>query len=303
MSRSDQPVQFGPNEWLVEEMYEQFLADPSAVDSSWHDFFADYRPASQGNINGKAPRTSKAPPATPTPAARAPANGATARAQIAVPARAQQDPQHDTTTPLRGAAARVVANMEASLELPTATSVRAVPAKLLADNRIVINNHLQRTRGGKISFTHLIGYAVVRALAEYPQMNRHFTDRRAGKPSVVAPEHVNLGLAIDLPAKRRAALVVASIKRCEVMTFAQFWQAYEDIVRKARAGTLTAEDFAGTTITLTNPGTHRHQPLGAAADVRAGRDHRRRRDGVPGGVPGRQRGDARRDRRSARSSR
>ena len=80
--------------------------------------------------------------------------------------------------------------------------MRAVPAKLLADNRIVINNQLQRTRGGKISFTHLIGFAVVRALADFPVMNRHFAEVD-GKPTVVAPEHVNLGLAIDLPGQQR----------------------------------------------------------------------------------------------------
>ena len=145
--------------------------------------------------------------------------------------------------------------MNASLTVPTATSVRAVPAKLLADNRIVINNQLKRTRGGKICFTHLIGYAVVRALADFPVMNRHFAEVD-GKPTLVQPEHVNLGLAIDLPGKNgQRSLVVVSIKGCEAMNFAQFWSAYEDIVRKARTGALTAEDFAGTTITLTNPGT------------------------------------------------
>ena len=75
MSRSDPPVQFGPNEWLVEEMYEQFLANPSAVDSSWHDFFADYRPASQGTINGKTPHTSTLTPAKQPPRKQSPANG------------------------------------------------------------------------------------------------------------------------------------------------------------------------------------------------------------------------------------
>jgi 2-oxoglutarate decarboxylase len=145
--------------------------------------------------------------------------------------------------------------MNASLTVPTATSVRAVPAKLLADNRIVLNNQLKRTRGGKLSFTHLIGYAVVKALADFPNMNRHFAEIE-GKPSLVAPEHVNLGLAIDLPGSGgKRSLVVVSIKACENMNFAQFWSAYEDIVRKARTGTLTAEDFAGTTISLTNPGT------------------------------------------------
>ncbi|HZE01698.1 MAG TPA: multifunctional oxoglutarate decarboxylase/oxoglutarate dehydrogenase thiamine pyrophosphate-binding subunit/dihydrolipoyllysine-residue succinyltransferase subunit, partial [Pseudonocardiaceae bacterium] len=255
MSRSDPPVQFGPNEWLVEEMYEQFLANPSAVDPSWHDFFADYRPASQGAVNGEAARTSMLAPAKQPPRKQPPANGATGKVPAGGPAQAPHDAHHDTTTPLRGAAARVVANMETSLELPTATSVRAVPAKLLVDNRIVINNHLQRTRGGKISFTHIIGYATVRALADHPQMNRHYTTDDHGKPAVVAPEHVNLGLAIDIKTANGRSLVVTSIKGCEAMTFAQFWQAYEDVIRKAREGRLTADDLAATTITLTNPGT------------------------------------------------
>jgi 2-oxoglutarate decarboxylase len=159
-----------------------------------------------------------------------------------------------TTTPLRGVAAAVVKNMTSSLEVPTATSVRAVPAKLMADNRIVINNFLKRNRGGKISFTHLIGYAIVRAIGDFPNMNQHFalTD---GKPSMVTPAHVNLGLAIDLPAKGGGRnLVVVPIKNAETMSFTQFWSAYEQVVRKARVGSLTAEDYAGTTISLTNPG-------------------------------------------------
>ncbi|MGH3613761.1 MAG: multifunctional oxoglutarate decarboxylase/oxoglutarate dehydrogenase thiamine pyrophosphate-binding subunit/dihydrolipoyllysine-residue succinyltransferase subunit, partial [Pseudonocardia sp.] len=159
------------------------------------------------------------------------------------------------TTSLRGVASAVVRNMNASLTVPTATSVRSVPAKLLADNRVVINNQLKRTRGGKISFTHLIGFAVVQALIDLPVMNRHFMEAD-GTPTVVQPDHVNLGLAIDLPGRNgQRSLVVVSIKGCEVMNFAQFWSAYEDIVRKARSGALAAEDFSGTTLSLTNPGT------------------------------------------------
>ena len=158
------------------------------------------------------------------------------------------------STQLRGAAARVVANMESSLAIPTATSVRAVPAKALIDNRTVINSALRRSRGGKISFTHIIGYAVVRAAAEMPSMNRSFASVD-GKPTVVDPGNVNLGLAIDLTNKDGSrALVVAAIKMAEQMDFAQFWGAYEEIVRKARTSTLTPSDFAGTTISLTNPG-------------------------------------------------
>lgn len=161
----------------------------------------------------------------------------------------------DENQVLRGAAAAVAKNMSASLEVPTATSVRAIPAKLMIDNRVVINNHLKRTRGGKISFTHLIGYAIVRAVAKFPNMNRHFAEVD-GKPNAVTPAHTNLGLAIDLPGKDgNRQLVVAAIKKSESMRFGQFIAAYEDIVRRARDGKLTAEDFSGVTISLTNPGT------------------------------------------------
>ena len=156
---------------------------------------------------------------------------------------------------LRGPAARVVTNMEASLEVPTATSVRTIPAKLLMDNRVVMNNHLARTRGGKVSFTHLIGYAIVEALAEYPAMNVSYTEVD-GKPAVMTPPSINFGLAIDLAKEDgQRQLLVPSIKDAGDMDFAQFWEAYENIVRHARAGTLQASDFQGTTITLTNPGT------------------------------------------------
>ncbi|WP_109772109.1 multifunctional oxoglutarate decarboxylase/oxoglutarate dehydrogenase thiamine pyrophosphate-binding subunit/dihydrolipoyllysine-residue succinyltransferase subunit, partial [Mycolicibacterium fortuitum] len=163
--------------------------------------------------------------------------------------------EDDETQVLRGAAAAVVKNMNASLEVPTATSVRAIPAKLMIDNRVVINNHLKRTRGGKVSFTHLLGYAIVQAVKKFPNMNRYFAEVN-GKPAAVTPAHTNLGLAIDLPGKDgNRSLVVAAIKRCETMHFGQFIAAYEDIVRRARDGKLTAEDFSGVTISLTNPGT------------------------------------------------
>ena len=145
--------------------------------------------------------------------------------------------------------------MAASLSVPTATSVRAVPAKLLIDNRIVVNNHLQRGRGGKVSFTHLIGYAVVQALKANPEMNAAYAEED-GKPVLAAPHHVNLGLAIDLQAKDGSRqLLVPNIKGADEMDFRQFWTAYEDVIRKARSGKLAVADFQGTTISLTNPGT------------------------------------------------
>ena len=258
--------EFGPNEWIVEDMYQRYLADPSSVESTWHDFFADYQPAGSGD-GGSDTGTTAAPavtaatkPATAKPAAAktAPAAPAAKAAPATKTAKAKPAdtpvPAGATVTPLRGVAARVAQNMDTSLEIPTATSVRDIPAKLLSDNRIVINNALQRGRGGKVSFTHLIGYALVKAMAAHPEMNNSFAIVD-GKPSLVTPASVNLGLAIDLQKDDGSrTLVVPSIKNCQDMDFRQFWQAYEDIVRRARANKLTMDDHAGATLTLTNPG-------------------------------------------------
>jgi len=208
---------FGANEWLVEEMYQRYLADPGSVDRAWWSFFADYQPTlpngtgPQPVINLKPAAAPSAPaPAQPSAPAQAPAPPPAAPpAQQAAPvAPARPAPPSPAAPPppaaegtevsrLRGAAARTVSNMTASLAVPTATSVRAVPAKLLVDNRIVINNHLRRGRGGKVSFTHLIGYAVVKALVALPEMNLAYAEEN-GKPAIARPDHVNLGLAIDV---------------------------------------------------------------------------------------------------------
>ncbi|MFC6243150.1 multifunctional oxoglutarate decarboxylase/oxoglutarate dehydrogenase thiamine pyrophosphate-binding subunit/dihydrolipoyllysine-residue succinyltransferase subunit [Knoellia sp. GCM10027112] len=307
---------FGPNEWLVDELYQQYLKDKNSVDRAWWEFFEDYRPGEAGpnGTNGTTAGAATAAPGAPSQAAdgtaSAPATvqkqaattdkpdaksdkavadkpedkeaavgGQTAAAKVAPPreqtqpapaAPAQEPPKprepaglkstgpvnENEVRPLRGASARTVTNMESSLQVPTATSVRAVPAKLLIDNRVVINNHLKRSRGGKVSFTHLIGYALVKALQVMPEMNNGYTTDEKGKPALLVPAHVNLGLAIDLAKEDGTRqLLVPSIKSAEAMDFAHFWTAYEDVVRKARNGKLTVEDFQGTTISLTNPGT------------------------------------------------
>ncbi|MBB2946205.1 2-oxoglutarate dehydrogenase E1 component [Actinoplanes lutulentus] len=273
----DNPLaDFGPNEWIVDEMYQRYLADPTSVDPAWHDFFADYKPAmASGSI--ATPDEAKAATATasaakagtdaPAAATVAPVKPVTppaepktepkpkpAPVEKAAPKPSSTVPSDAKTTPLRGVASKIVQNMSASLEVPTATSVRAVPAKLMVDNRIVVNNHLSRGRGGKVSFTHLIGWALIRAVVQHPEMNNSFAEID-GKPNLVQPEHINLGIAIDLAKKDGSrTLVVPSIKNCETMDFRQFWQAYEDVVRRARRNELTMEDYSGTTISLTNPG-------------------------------------------------
>ncbi len=254
---SNAPSGFGANEWLVDELYQAYLTDRHSVDPAWWDFFADYTPSDAAvarAANGAQPVTAPAPTSTPTPAETTqPAKPAAEEAKAA-----QEKPVPETTViveKLRGPAARVVDNMEASLSVPTATSVREVPAKLLIDNRTVINNHLTRSRGGKVSFTHLIGYAIVLATRAVPAMNNAFAEID-GKPGLQINPDINLGLAIDItkPDGSRQ-LLVPNVKGAQDMDFASFWGAYEDIVRRARNGGLTVEDFAGTTVSLTNPGT------------------------------------------------
>ncbi len=233
---------FGPNAWLVEDMYERYLGDSASVSASWQEFFADYRPAG-GNAPTAAPTV--APTAAPTaapsaaPQAAAPGSGVTG------------------ATVLRGAAGRIVVNMEASLGVPTATSVRVVPAKLLEVNRTVVNNQLRRTTGGKVSFTHLIGYAVVKGLAAVPSMNSAFVADADGKgtPGVLRHDRVGLGLAVDVEKSGGRTLLVPCIADADTRDFKSFVGAYEDLVRKIHNGKIGPDDFAGTTVTLTNPGT------------------------------------------------
>jgi len=278
---------FGANEWLVAEMYEQFSKDRNSVDKAWWPVLEAYHPDQQPETPAAAeaaapPAPSDKPAAQPAPApadktaeprpvtAPIPVVGAqpvartTARPAAPQPVPAQapkpttpaaaQDDGDDTITPLRGLTKTLAANMDESLTVPTATSVRTVPAKLMIDNRIVINNHMARTRGGKVSFTHLIGWALIQALKMFPSQNVYYAEVD-GKPSVVAPAHINLGIAIDLPKPDGTrALMVPSIKRAESLTFGEYLASYEDLVRRARAGKLTAADFQGTTLSLTNPG-------------------------------------------------
>ncbi|MEO8094943.1 MAG: 2-oxo acid dehydrogenase subunit E2, partial [Pseudolysinimonas sp.] len=229
-------------------------------------------------VAAPAPVVAEAPPAAaaPEPSAANPATGsqpvarttsvqakpqpipadAPATAPVAAPldgAEAAAQPENAVAL-LKGAAKSLAANMDTSLTVPTATSVRTIPAKLMIDNRIVINNHLKRARGGKVSFTHLIAWAIVETLKEFPSQNVYY-DEPDGKPSVVTPAHINLGIAIDIPKPDGSrSLVVPGIKRADTMGFGEFLVAYEDVVARGRANKLTAADYAGNTISLTNPG-------------------------------------------------
>ena len=278
---------FGANEWMVEEMRAAWSADPSSVSPQWRELFetdpgAGLHQPGPASSNGSAssaaggPRRatitpqaastlrrssavqdvtrSDLPPAPPSDTA--PPTSPYAQRQAAHPAHDQDgDAYEDRTTRLKGAAARTAKNMDDSLSMPTATSARAVPAKVLIENRAVINSHLARTRGGKVSFTHLIGWAVVESLTEMPSMNVSYGVDEAGKPVLHEPAHVAFGLAIDVPGSDgQRRLLVPSIKQADLMDLSQFVEAYEALVAKARENKLDLDDFRGTTVTLTNPG-------------------------------------------------
>src|SRR4051794_11911371 len=244
MSEEASTEALGPNAWLVDEMHEQYLADPSSVSESWREFFADYK----SDIRAAAPVT----------AAPAPAPAATPAAPPAPPPPQSISPAplaHEDAEPLRGASARIVLNMEASLGVPTATSFRDVPAKLLEVNRKIINGYLGRTRGGKVSFTHLIGYAIVKAFDAMPVMKSSYA-LVDSKPGVLRHDHVGLGIAVDLEKSDGSrTLLVPCIRDADTLEFREFYAAYEELIRKVRNNKIGADDLSGVTASLTNPGT------------------------------------------------
>ena len=229
MSEDARRTAFGPNDWLLDEMYRAYLADPASVGESWQEFFADYRPPAGRTVAPVAP-TAAMPAEEVAPA---------------VPAGAEL---------LRGGAARLAENMDASLGVPTATTFRTVAVKLLEENRALLNHHLKDSQSGKVSFTHILAWAMARALKRAPGM-RVVYRVIDGQPYRVTPEHVNLGLAVDVirPDGRRT-LLVPNLKAVEEMDFATFFAAYNDLLRRVNANQISPEDFAGTTVSLTNPG-------------------------------------------------
>ncbi len=270
------PEDFGANQGFIEDLYSNYLSDHSKVQPQWRELFRRWEDEGRkpSSASAQSPRTTQAQinihatsdsrltsPEISTQRADLPPAPRSA-AQPALTPYAEQyqlTPSlkplgDDATERLKGVAKSVAANMDASIEVPTATSFRQIPAKIMFDNRALVNEYLQATRGGKISFTHLIGYALVEALVEMPGMNNSYS-LVEGKPSIHRPQHVNFGLAIDVqrPDGSRS-LVVPSVKAAEMMTFDQFLGAYEGLVRRGRDNALTMEDYQGTTVSLTNPG-------------------------------------------------
>jgi len=215
------------NAGYVADLYELYRTDPSSIDPEWRARF-------DAGFAGLEPVT----------AAQAASNG---QRPIAPPISGQAGAQ-----PITGPAARLARNMTTSLAVPTATSFREMDVRLLEARRRELNEQLAPRR---VSFTHLIGYALVRAASAQPAMTHAYVETD-GQPYRRDPGAVNLGLAVDVerPDGTRF-LIVPVIKGADTMDFSAFYARYEELVEKARASRLSPDDLAGGTITLTNPGT------------------------------------------------
>jgi 2-oxoglutarate decarboxylase len=244
------------NAGYVAELYEQFRRDPASVEGEWRALFESgaagpgpataQAAADQGNGTGAASSSAAEAAAAPM-------------AEQAPEAPAEARPLPRGASPIKGPAARLAQNMTASLAVPTATSLRDVPVTTLESARRALNGQIAPR---KVSFTHLIGWAIVRAASEQPVMTHFFLESQ-GAPHRVDPGAVNLGLAVDVErADGSRFLVVPVIKAADGMDFGEFHARYEELVAKARSNRLAPDDFAGATVTLTNPGT-----LGTTASV------------------------------------
>ncbi|MFN9276625.1 MAG: multifunctional oxoglutarate decarboxylase/oxoglutarate dehydrogenase thiamine pyrophosphate-binding subunit/dihydrolipoyllysine-residue succinyltransferase subunit [Planctomycetota bacterium] len=236
MQRPDFEEVFGLNAAYAEKVYGEYLQAPESVPAEWRNWFESALPPeqrAQAASAGKAAVAVVEPQAAPAPSA----------------------PLSDELQPLVGVAGRIVKNMAESLGVPTATSTREIPVKVLEENRHAINRHQQGLHLPKVSFTHMIAWAMVQSILRVPAMAGQFVEQD-GKPFRRVGKALNIGIAVDLPGKDgRRSLVVPNVKDSGTLDFAAFFAAYHDQLETARKGALTPDDFAGTTCTLTNPGT------------------------------------------------
>jgi 2-oxoglutarate dehydrogenase E1 component len=220
----------GINSWLEDELYQQYLNDRTAVDESWKHVF-------EGDGAPSPPRPLAFPPPRPL-------------APSAPPPTAPENLQ-----PLRGIAAKIAENMNASVTIPLATSQRVIPVKVMDENRRIVNQHRTLVGKSKVSYTHLIAWAILKALEDFPGLNHAYGEAH-GQPARIVHPRINLGIAVDVAGKDGARnLLVPNIKNAGPLDFAQYVATFDDLVDRARKGKLAPADFQDTTISLTNPGT------------------------------------------------
>jgi 2-oxoglutarate dehydrogenase E1 component len=164
-------------------------------------------------------------------------------------------PSGANVTQLKGPAAALTGYMEQSLTIPTATSFRTLLVDVLDARRKELNGAIKAAgRSEKVSFTHVVAFAMVRAAHELPSITYSFRRDENGAPLRIEPG-IHLGLAVDAERKDGTRfLIVPVIKNAESLDFAAFRAQYEDLVARARDNKLGADDLQGASFTLTNPG-------------------------------------------------
>jgi multifunctional 2-oxoglutarate metabolism enzyme len=265
---------FGGNYVFALDLLESYRQDPGSIEASWREYFdrvtgarapaATHEPAAPRSAAVPAAKAAEPVGAAATPAAPAePARLARVepptlqRAPVPSSSRALAVPAilpGDIAQPIRGGAMRIVENMEASLTVPTATSMRDVPVRTLEENRAILNKHRASTGGSKISFTHLVAWAVLRGLDTFPRLNDAYAELE-GQPHRIQRESVRLGIAVDVQKKDGTrTLLVPNIKDAQKLDFPSFVKAFDDLVARSRKGQISPDDFMGTTVSITNPG-------------------------------------------------
>lgn len=221
-----------PNKGFADEMYLEFLHNPDSVSQEWIDYFIKN---GYDISNFKINKTQKEPLTKQN-------------VQNYIPK------QGEILEKLNTIQTRIASNMEDSLEIPTATSTRIIPVKALDENRRIINKHLQKVKKTKVSFTHILSWAIVRALKELPHMNSSFIkiDDESYK---IKKDYINIGFAVDVVRKGgNRLLLVPNIKNAEKLNFDEFILKLDELTYKARNNKIDPEDLQNTTVTLTNPG-------------------------------------------------
>jgi multifunctional 2-oxoglutarate metabolism enzyme len=241
---ANQGPQLGINAWLEEELLQQYQHDRTSVDSEWKNIFEHDAGALVHNGGSVARKSNGNGLSKP---------GATA---VLSPVAEPVITGSEELMPLRGTAAKIAENMAISASIPLATSQRIIPVKVIDENRRLINHHRALLGKSKVSYTHIISWAIVKAVGANPGLNHAFAANGSGELFRVVKKEINFGLAIDVAGKNGArSLLVPNIKNAGGMSFQQFLTAFDDLVARARNGKLGLPDFQGTTISLTNPGT------------------------------------------------
>ncbi len=228
------------NSAYVDDLYFDYLRDPESVSAEWRTFFQSYKPEA-------APTSGTPTPTSLEPTLRLPD-------VTGEDTRLPQLFEGDELIPLSSIGGKIAENMERSLTVPTATSVRTVPVKALDENRRIINTYLSRYRRPKLSFTHILAWAIVKSVEKVSNLNNTYGVHN-GVHVKVKRGAINLGLAVDTTRKDGSRiLLVPSIKNAQNLSFGEFVTAYDGLIAKARTNKLTPDDLSGATVTLTNPG-------------------------------------------------